>query len=170
MPKQSAKTAETGAMPPQIDINALVQRNGENMKAFVKANEVMLEGLFAMGREIMTFGNTRLTQDLKASEALMRCHGADEAFRLQCDFARDAAQQYLEETTRLMNLTAQLTRDCWAPLQERAQGAIEEIENGEGAPASPKTAAQETAAQKTAPRKTAASEGKTKPAAKGQGA
>jgi len=132
MPKQPTKTVETSVIPPQIDIDALVYRNGENMKAFLQSNEVMLEGIFALGREVMSFGNTRLTHDLKASEALMQCHGADEAFRLQCDFARDAAQQYLEETTRLMNLTAQLTRDCWAPLQERAQGAIAEIESGNG--------------------------------------
>jgi len=145
MPKQPMKTVETSVIQPQIDIDTLVQRNGENMKAFIKSNEAMLEGIFALGREVMTFGSTRLTHDLKASEALMQCHGADEAFRVQCDFARDAAQQYLEETTRLMSLAAQLSRDCWAPLQERAQGAVEEIETGNGKAAAHKTSAPKTA-------------------------
>ena len=132
MPKQTAKAVETSALPPQVDVDALVQRNGENMKAFMKANEVMLEGMATLGREMMEFGNNRLSHDLKASETLMQCHGADEAFRVQCDFARDAAQQYLDHATRLMNLTAQLTRQCWAPLQERAEGALEELGNGNG--------------------------------------
>lgn len=159
MAKQTAKTVEKSAIAPQIDVDALVQRNGDTMKAFMKANEAMIEGMLALGREVMTFGNARLTHDLKTSEALMRCHGADEAFRVQCDFARDAAQQYLDEATRLMTLTAQLTRDCWIPLQERAQDAIEEIEAGNGADAPRGAATSARASRKTAAHADGAPEG-----------
>jgi hypothetical protein len=41
-----------------------------------------------------------------------------EAIKLQGQFAADAMRDYLDEMTRIAQLTAQTTRDVSAPLQE----------------------------------------------------
>lgn len=122
------KTVEKA--PVQEGVDVFIASNGENWKAVMKAGEMMLEGMSALGREMMEFGNTRFRHDVEASESLMKCKGVDEAFRLQCDFMREATQQYFEEAGKLTQLTARLTRDCWAPLEDRTRAALRQMNGG----------------------------------------
>ena len=116
----------------QADLGSLMDANGETFRAIMKANEAMLEGMAAMGREIMEFRNERTRRDIETSESLMRCNDLEEAFRLQCDYAREASQQYFEEASRLMNLTAKIAREYWAPLEDRTREALHDL-NAEAA-------------------------------------
>lgn len=114
----------------QPDVEAIMATNGENWRAFMKAGEAMLEGMTAVGREMMDFGNARMRHDIATSESLMRCNGAEEAFRLQCDYAREATQQYFEEAGKLMQLTARMTREYWVPLEDRTRATLHQL-NGD---------------------------------------
>ena len=131
----SSKMTSQTATPSAAEVEALLARNGRTLEAMIKANGAVLEGMAKLGREMLEFGNTRIREDLEASETLMKCKDPQEAFRLQCDFARRATQQYFEEATRLMELTAQITRNCWAPLEETARAGTAEPERAESAPA-----------------------------------
>ena len=130
-----SKKVESGEKPVEKAVareglDVFIANNGENWKAVMRAGEVMLEGMSALGREMMEFGNTRFRHDVETSESLMKCRGADEAFRLQCDFMREATQQYFEEAGKLTQLTARLTRECWAPIEDRTRAAIKEMNGG----------------------------------------
>lgn len=116
------KLEETGA---RMGMETLMATNGEMLRAVMKANEAALEGAVAVGREIMEFGTARVQRDLETQGSLMRCKDAEEAYRVQFDYAREATQQYFEEASKLMNLTAQITRDCWAPIEDRTRAALE---------------------------------------------
>lgn len=93
----------------------------------MRANEAMLEGVAAVGRELMDFGSARMRRDLEAQGALLRCTDAEEAFRLHCDYAREATQQYLDQAVKLMNLGARISRDCWSPFEERSKAALHDL-------------------------------------------
>jgi hypothetical protein len=130
-----SKKVESGEKPVEKEaaregVDVFIANNGENWKAVMKAGEVMLEGMTVLGREMMDFGNARFRHDVETSESLINCKGADDAFRLQCDFMREATQQYFEEAGKLTQLTARLTRDCWAPLEDRTRVALRQM-NGD---------------------------------------
>lgn len=99
--------------------------NGEALAAMLRANEVLFQGLTAMQREIIEFGNARLRQDLETQEALSQCGDLQEAFRMQADFAQKALQQYSEETAKLMELSAKIGRDCWSPLADATRATFQ---------------------------------------------
>jgi hypothetical protein len=130
MAKSSEKPMKSEEAALQANVEALVASNGETMKAVMKANESMFGSMAAINREIFDFGSTRLRHDIETSRSLMGCKDAEEAFRLQCDFTRAAAQQYFEEAGKLMNLTAEFTRDYWAPIEDRTKEALHDL-NGD---------------------------------------
>lgn len=121
--KSERQTPATLAQTP--DIEALMASNGEMMKALMKANEAMMEGMVAVGREILDFGNTRVRHDLDAQGEMMKCGSPEALFSLQCDFAREATEQYFNELNKLMTLTTQVARDCWTPIEEGAKAQSE---------------------------------------------
>lgn len=101
--------------------------NNEAVEALVKANEVMLEGMAAMQREILEFGNSRLRQDLETQGALSQCKDFDDLFRLQVEFAQKAMQQYSEEAAKLLDLSTKVGQDCWVPLESATRTTVDEL-------------------------------------------
>ena len=134
MVKATVKAAELEVDNGQVDLGSVVEANEETLKALMKANEAMLEGMVAVGREIMEFRKERVRTDIEASESLLQCRDAEEAFRLQCHYAREATQQYFEEASKLMNLTARITRECWAPLEDRTREALQDFNSDPAKP------------------------------------
>lgn len=100
--------------------------NGEALAAMMRANQVLLEGMTEMQREIMEFGNARLRQDLASQEELTNCKDIQEAFRMQAEFAQKAMQQYAEEMTKLVELSNKIGRECWAPWEDATRAALAE--------------------------------------------
>lgn len=117
--KNEKQTPSALAQSP--DVEALLASNGEMMKALMKANEAMMEGMVTVGREILDFGSTRVRHDLNAQGEMMKCGNPEALFSLQCDFAREATEQYFTELNKLMTLTTQIARDCWTPIEEGAR-------------------------------------------------
>lgn len=88
---------------------------GVYLDGALQASQVMLRGMAAIQSEVLEFAGTRLREGLQASGSLLECRGdARQAIGLQLDFTRRATEQYLEETSRLMGIAAQMARDCWA--------------------------------------------------------
>lgn len=112
---EETKTAATGK---NGDGGSNGSTDGESLAAMIKANEVMLVGLVEMQREVAAFGNARLRQGMETQEALIHCSDLQEAFRLQVDFAQKAMQHYAEETSKLMELSAKVGRECWGPFED----------------------------------------------------
>ncbi len=96
----------------------------DDLEAFVQANEVIMNGMAALSSEMLTFGNKRLRENIERSESLVGCKDAEEAFRIQFDFAQSATQQYLNQTNNLLTMLAKMTGDFWAPLQEHTRQAL----------------------------------------------
>lgn len=125
-----AKTERSDA-PNGAAVNAdylnLFQPNGATVDAMVRSSDAMLKGMAALGQEMVDFANTRVKQNLETSQSLMGCKDMSQAFGLQCDFARTTTQHYLQEASKLMNLTASMTRQSWAPLEERTKEALDRL-------------------------------------------
>jgi len=124
---KASKSIEAAENAPQADVAKMLDANGENLKAVMRANEAILEGLSELGREMIAFGSSRLRQDLAASECLMGCKDAGEAFRVQMEFARTAGEQYYTEANKLMELANKMAKACWSPLEDRTQATLQTL-------------------------------------------
>ena len=128
MPKSTttplaAKTATGRTAPGKLNQDG-------NMEAVIKANEAFASGVASLSREMFEFAGKRVSETLSHSESFAQCKDAGEAFQLNYAFAQKATQQYLEEANRLFALTGEISRQCWAPLEERTRQALQEA-NGD---------------------------------------
>jgi len=104
---------------------ALPENSGD-LEAFLQANEAIMKGMAALSLEMMDFSNRRLGEFTK-SESLVRCKDVDQAFRIQCEFAQTATQQYLDQTTNMLSIMTKMTQDFLNPLQELTRQALRDL-------------------------------------------
>ncbi len=103
--------------------------NSGDLEAFLQANEAIMNGLAALSSEMMDFSNRQLHEFTKRSESLVGCKDADQAFRIQCEFAQTTTQQYLDQTNNLLAILAKMTQDFWNPLQGLTRQALRDLTN-----------------------------------------
>ena len=111
----TARQAELTAVASYDD---LVEFNRAGMNATLKAGEAMLKATSSLAEEVAGFACERLRTDVETARSLMES-GNDwsEALELQGRFAADAMRDYLEETTKITQLSAQATREVWTSWQ-----------------------------------------------------
>ncbi len=118
------KTSGPGQTAERAEPEAFIDENRDSLKAFVEANEAIMNSMAALGAETVAFGNRRLSENIERSETLMRCQNAEQAFRVQYDFFQSATQQYLEQANNMMEIMARMNGQFWAPLQEGTTEAL----------------------------------------------
>ncbi len=119
--------ARSGHAP---DPEALAAANEAQFNALLQASEAMLTGMAAIGQEMVQFAQTRLRENMTLSGAVMQCSDPNEAFRIECDYARSATQQYLDEAGKIMGLTADLSQRSWAPIEALTRDALTRLNVG----------------------------------------
>ena len=130
IPKSEATAGKTSTLEQATEsLNrafALPENSGD-LEAFLQANKAIMKGMAVLSSEMMDFGNRQLHEFTKRSESLVGCKDAEEAFRIQCDFAQSATQQYLDQSNNLLTMLAKMTGDFWAPLQEHTRQALRDL-------------------------------------------
>ncbi len=99
----------------------------DDLDAFVQANEAIMNGVTALSSEMMAFGNRRVREFSERSESLVGCQDPEDAYRIQCDFAQKAAQQYLDQTNHLFAIIAKMTEDFMSPLQKHTRQTLRDL-------------------------------------------
>jgi hypothetical protein len=127
MVKEAGKGEAAKEAAPAIDYEGLLNTNGANLNAVMRASEAVWKGMAMISQEIMGFASTRLRHNLETSESLMHCQDAAEVFNRQFEYARTATQQYLDEANKLFAISTEVTRESWAPLEDRTRKAIDEL-------------------------------------------
>lgn len=119
MAKETKRSADAGnGSAPTPDLLALVDSNGANVAAFVKASEALWTGMATIGQEMMQFASARMRESMDLSGSVLQCGDPREAFRLECDYARNATRQYLDEASKLLTIAADTSQRSWAPIEE----------------------------------------------------
>jgi hypothetical protein len=114
-----SKTAPQAELTAVASYDDLVELNRAGMDATLKASEAMLKATSSLAEELTSFACQRLRTDVETGGALLNSSNDwGQAVNLQGKFAADAVRDYLEEMTRIAQLSAQTTRDVWTPLQE----------------------------------------------------
>jgi hypothetical protein len=126
--KKTTGTTETEYRPATAaDFSQLIDASGSNFGAFVQSSEALWSGMAAIGQEMMQFASTRLRENMELSGSVMQCGDPREAFRLECDYTKTMTQQYLDEASKLMRLTAETSHRSWAPIEDAAKEGLNRL-------------------------------------------
>ena len=116
---------------PTVGYQSLFDSNGEIMTIWMRSSEALWAGIAKLNGEVMDFANARLKENLEASDSLAHCTDTEQAFDYQCDFARRATEQYLEQSGRVMRLASETAREALRPLEEGARQSLHQINGGD---------------------------------------
>ncbi len=109
------------------DIEAFLDEDSGSLKAFIEANEAIMDGMATLSADMMAFGTKRLRANIERSETLTGCGDFEQAFRVQCEFFESATQQYLGQANQVMNIMAAMTGAFWTPLEEQTKEALRDL-------------------------------------------
>jgi hypothetical protein len=131
MSMEAKKQADVGNGAPAAttkpDLAALVDSNGANIAAMVRASEALWMGMATIGQEMAQFASARMREQMDLSGSVMQCGDPTEAFRLECDYARNATRLYLDEANKLLGIAAETSQRSWAPLEELTKETLGRI-------------------------------------------
>lgn len=131
-PPKAAEQTAADFFKDMPSYDALLGSNGDNVTAMMSASEAMLAGMAEVSQEVMTFAGARMRHNIESSEELVHSTGPEEIFEKQCTIARYAAEQYVEETSKLMAMMARISRPCWAPMEKRTKSALHDMNGPTG--------------------------------------
>jgi hypothetical protein len=113
---ETTDTTSTAQGP--AELSAMLDANDAGIQAFVRSSEALWSGMASMGQEMMQFATSRLRENMDLSGSVLQCGDPREAFRLECDYARTATRQYLDEAHKLLGIAADTSQRSWAPIEE----------------------------------------------------
>src|SRR3546814_2630011 len=87
-----------------------------------------LSDLAEVSQEMMSFANVRLRAEMECAEDFAKANSPEDLFEKQCSFARQAARQYAEETSKLIGMFARIQQSCWAPMEACTKAALHGID------------------------------------------
>lgn len=99
----------------------------DNLDAFVQASTIYAKGVEAMGKEVMTYAQTRMETNMAVMKAIFGCKTLKEVVDLQTEFARSAFDQIVTETTKLSEMGVKVANDAAAPITARVNVVVEKI-------------------------------------------
>jgi hypothetical protein len=117
-----------------IPSKAVMDRFSE---ANAQASQRLAEGMALWTKEVGDFAVERMTQDMETLRRFGACRSPEEMVETQMKFAQTAAEQYMREAGKLLDLATRTCVDCMKPLDDAAKVTSEEIVHE---PAGPKAA------------------------------
>lgn len=122
-PKKPSRALEAD---PTEQFEIVTAINGAAMDIFSQACQAYASGLATVNSELVSFVNTRLKHDAELGEALAKCRNWTDAATLRQDWAQTASVEYLAEASRLMEVTAEVSKESWKPVSARSEQAVGE--------------------------------------------
>ena len=103
----------------EVRENPQLHGNNPGHTFTIQSAGLFLKATSSLVEELTNFTYQRLRADIETGRSLMSSSSdLGQALNLQGQFVADAMRDYLEETTRIVQLATQTTREVWTPLQE----------------------------------------------------
>lgn len=127
MPRKTPASTPTSRATAEEAHAPIAAIAGGATETFVQTCERCTNGAATVNAEMTSFINKRLTHDVEFGEAVIKCENWAGIINVQQEWARQAMEEYLAEATRLVELAAKLTEETWAPVYERTNQVLTEL-------------------------------------------
>ena len=122
--QQTEQTNPNASLRTPRELTEILDANGAGIQAFVQSSEAMWQGMASISQEMFRFATARMREGMDLSGSVMQCGDPREAFRIECDYARNATRQYLDETHKLLGIAAELSQRSWAPIEHLTKDTL----------------------------------------------
>jgi phasin family protein len=112
-----------GKFVPSLD--AIVAFHRANFDAMVQAQQVLINGLQEISKEFVAQTQTQIEAAAVAGKSALSAKSVAEVVELNVDGAKGSYEKFVAASSKLSQLSAQVTNDTFAPLKARATAATE---------------------------------------------
>ena len=95
--------------------------------ALVTASTSMAKGYETIAKQIFAFNQKATESSMAGAKALVGCKTVQEAVELQGDLARKSLDQWLNESTKISELTVKVTNEAISPINAKMTDAVEKF-------------------------------------------
>jgi hypothetical protein len=130
--KDSSGRAENGflPMPLPLGFEALMEINRPALTAMAQVNGKVYDNLAAFNRNLATFINRRLKEELAMPRNLAGCKTVQDMYGVYSEFFQTAVADYQSEFEQMTKLGKSLAEDTAQIMQARMDEATREARNG----------------------------------------
>lgn len=101
--------------------------NKGTVEAFVTAGNVAVKGFEQINAEVMAFSKASIEDGIAAAKAVMSAKTLNEFVELQSRFAKTSLDSFLQQSTKLGELSAKVAQESFEPINARVQVAVEKF-------------------------------------------
>ena len=124
---EAAERSEDAAKRSRKAVEELADIYRGNVDAFVEAGRIATAGAQSIGQNIVAKSRDSLEQTANNVRTLAEAKSATELLQLQSDFARNAFDRFVEESSALTESVVKLAGETFQPLSNRASANVERI-------------------------------------------
>ena len=97
------------------------------LEALVSASTSMAKGYETIARQMLAFNQKAAETGMAGAKALAGCKTVQEAVELQGDLARKSLDQWLNESTKISELTVKVANEAMTPINAKVTDAVEKF-------------------------------------------
>ena len=124
---ETAERSEEVAKRSRKAVEELADIYRGNVDAFVEAGRIATAGAQSIGQDIVAKSRDNLEQTANTVRTLAEAKSATELLQLQSDFARNAFDRFVEESSAFTESVVKLAGETFQPLSNRASANVERL-------------------------------------------
>jgi phasin family protein len=99
----------------------------DNLDALVKASTVLVKGFETLGKEVASYGQASIEKSVANAQALFGVKTLRELVEVQTEITKQAFDTWVEQGTKLGELSVKVANEAFEPIQEQVTVAVEKI-------------------------------------------
>lgn len=120
--QEQLEKAATAAFQSYDELTALGK---DNIDAVVKASTVLVKGFETLGKEVASYSQASVEKSVANTQALFSVKTLRELLELQSELTKQALDSWLEEGTKLGELSVKASNEAFEPIQKQVNIAVE---------------------------------------------
>ncbi len=117
---------------PLVDPGEFSKLGGRNMEVATRAARAYFNGVTKLNQEMMGFISNRVKKDIETAQTMMTSKTSEQAFHCQAEFVEGAIRDYAAESSKLLNLAADMAHETLAPVEKRTEEVLHSIDERAG--------------------------------------
>jgi phasin family protein len=107
-----------------VNYDEFAEAGRQNFSALLKSNEILTEGLEAIGKEFIAYARASFESASQAASAFLAAKTFDDVVQLTTDLTKSTFEAALQRSAKLSEMGMTVANDALAPLGTRVEAAI----------------------------------------------